>query len=73
MFIVLGVFATCNFQWCSAVNSKDDHQFKTKCLEHSCEASRMWLPLLFGNLISDQRTQLVGEGEVVSLEVLRQQ
>jgi len=33
----------------------------------------MWLPLLFGNLISDQQTQLVGKGEVVSLEVLRQQ
>jgi len=60
---------------CSLVpqNPKDDHQLKNKCCEHSCEASRMWLPLLFGNLISDQQTQLVGKGEVVSLEVLRQQ
>jgi hypothetical protein len=72
MFIVLGVFATCNFQWCSEVNSKDDHQFKNKFREHSCEASRMWVPFLFGNLISDQRTQLFGKGELVCLEVLRQ-
>jgi len=57
---------------CSLVpqNPKDDHQLKNKCGEHSCEASRMWLPLLFGDSIFVQRKQSDGIGELVSLEGL---
>jgi len=38
---------------CSLVqqNPKDGNQLKNKYGEHSCEASRMWLHLLFGDLI----------------------